>query len=74
MTENSYRMAPPGFTAEQWEEFMEKGMLVFENALTPDEVELSQTLPSSSAPRFLPRSSCPPARKRPGMCGLPSMA
>ena len=39
MAESSYRVAPPGFTVEQWEEFMENGMLVFENALSRDEVE-----------------------------------
>ena len=39
MTENSYRVAPPGFTLEQWEEFMKNGMLVFENALSRDEVD-----------------------------------
>ena len=39
MAESSYRVAPSGFTFEQWEEFMENGMLVFENALSRDEVE-----------------------------------
>ncbi len=39
MTEHSYRIAPPGFTVEQWEEFMANGMLVFENALSSDEVD-----------------------------------
>ena len=39
MTEPDYRVAPPGFTPEQWEEFLDRGMLVFRNALSQDEVD-----------------------------------
>ena len=39
MDQNRYRVAPAGFTVEQWEEFMEDGMLVLEGALSRDEVE-----------------------------------
>ena len=35
----TYRKAPPGFSDEQWERFMEDGFLVIENALTGDEVD-----------------------------------
>ena len=38
VTETSYQVAPPGFTPEQWEEFLERGMLVFRNALSQEEV------------------------------------
>ncbi|MBW3625404.1 MAG: phytanoyl-CoA dioxygenase family protein [Armatimonadetes bacterium] len=33
----AYKVAPPGFTPEQWEAFERDGFLLFENALTPDE-------------------------------------
>ena len=39
MTKQSFRIAPPGFTLHQWEEFMEKGMLIFENAIPMNEVQ-----------------------------------
>lgn len=39
MADQDYRVAPPGFTREQWDSFMEEGMLVIENALTDDEVD-----------------------------------
>ena len=39
MTEQTYRVAPKGFTPEQWEEFMKEGVLVIENALSQDEVD-----------------------------------
>ncbi|GIX07496.1 MAG: hypothetical protein KatS3mg115_1899 [Candidatus Poribacteria bacterium] len=35
----AYHVAPPGFTKDQWEEFMEEGFLIIEDALTPEEVE-----------------------------------
>lgn len=38
MTETDYRVAPPGFTREQREQFDRDGFLVLENALTADEV------------------------------------
>lgn len=37
--DEQYRLAPPGFTNDQWETFMEDGILVIENALTDDEVD-----------------------------------
>tara|TARA_B100000700_G_scaffold303059_1_gene374145 strand:- start:209 stop:1102 length:894 start_codon:yes stop_codon:yes gene_type:complete len=37
-TEN-YRLAPHGFSEEQWDQFMEDGFLVIENALPDDEVD-----------------------------------
>lgn len=39
MTENTYRVAPPGFTPDQWEEFQEHGILVFENAIPQEDVK-----------------------------------
>lgn len=39
MTENSFRVAPPGFTPDQWEEFQENGILVFENAIPQEDVQ-----------------------------------
>lgn len=39
MSEAKYRIAPPGFTKDQWESFMEEGMLVIEDALSSDEVD-----------------------------------
>ena len=39
MADQEYRVAPPGFTREQWDSFMEEGMLVIEDALTEDEVD-----------------------------------
>ena len=35
----TYRLAPPGFSEEQWDQFMEDGFLVIENALSDDEVD-----------------------------------
>ncbi|HZP85071.1 MAG TPA: phytanoyl-CoA dioxygenase family protein [Chthonomonadaceae bacterium] len=40
MSETTYKVAPPGFTPEQWEAFERDGFLLLENALTPDEVRL----------------------------------
>lgn len=34
----TYRLAPKGFSPEQWTEFMDEGLLVLENALSQDEV------------------------------------
>ena len=34
MSETSYRMAPPGFTDEQWQTFETEGFIVVEDALT----------------------------------------
>lgn len=31
MAEKAYRLAPPGFTRTQWDDFMEEGFLVIEN-------------------------------------------
>ena len=39
MSEQDYRVAPPGFTRDQWEEFQEDGMLVVEDALTDEECD-----------------------------------
>ncbi len=36
--ETTYKLAPTGFTPEQWDAFDRDGYLVLENALTPDEV------------------------------------
>ncbi len=33
-----HKVAPPGFTPEQWEAFDRDGYLILENALTPDEI------------------------------------
>jgi hypothetical protein len=38
MAEAVHRVAPTGFAGDEWDEFMEDGFLVFEDALTPDEV------------------------------------
>jgi hypothetical protein len=35
----SYRRAPAGFSRDQWDTFMDEGMLVIENALTDEEVD-----------------------------------
>ena len=37
MPKPTYRIAPPGFTEAQWDEFMEEGFLIFENALSSGE-------------------------------------
>ena len=39
MSEQKYRVAPPGFTRDQWDEFQENGMLVVEDALTDEECD-----------------------------------
>lgn len=39
MAEQEYRVAPPGFTREQWDAFMEEGLLVIEDALSDAEVD-----------------------------------
>lgn len=38
MSNEQYRVAPAGFTEEQWETFLEDGIIVMENALSQDEV------------------------------------
>ena len=39
MNTSQYRIAPPGFTADQWQTFLDDGILIFENALSDDEVD-----------------------------------
>jgi len=39
MNQSSYRKPPPGFTPDQWDEFMREGFLTLENALTQDEID-----------------------------------
>ena len=39
MSEQTYRVAPKGFTPQQWEQFMTEGFLVIENALSQDEID-----------------------------------
>jgi hypothetical protein len=39
MQNGTYRKAPPGFSVEQWETFLEDGILIIENALSDDEVD-----------------------------------
>ena len=34
----TYRVAPPGFSREQWREFRDRGIVIIENALTPEEI------------------------------------
>ncbi len=38
MSQPAYKVVPPGFTPEQWEAFDRDGYLIFENALSPEEV------------------------------------
>ena len=37
--ENNYRIAPPGFTSEQWETFNEDGIIFIEDALSEEEID-----------------------------------
>ena len=37
-TDHAYRLAPPGFTDQQWAQFQRDGFLVIENAIAPDDV------------------------------------
>ncbi len=39
MDNSPYRIAPPGFTPEQWETFLRDGIITIENALSEDEVD-----------------------------------
>ena len=39
MSEQTYRVAPKGFTLEQWQQFMTEGFLVIANALSQDEID-----------------------------------
>ena len=39
MAEQEYRVVPPGFTRDQWGQFMEDGYLILEDALSDDEVD-----------------------------------
>jgi hypothetical protein len=53
MSEIAYKVAPPGFTPEQWEAFDRDGYLIFENALTPDEVrEYMEVIDEVAAKHF----------------------
>lgn len=57
MSTQSYRKAPPGFTLDQWETFLEDGILVFENVLSDDEVdELLAAVDrvATASPKFQP--------------------
>ena len=38
MTQHTYKPAPAGFTRDLWDEFMDEGFLVFEDALSQDDV------------------------------------
>ncbi len=40
MTENSYRIAPEGFTQAQWEKFLNDGIIFIEVALSQDEIDI----------------------------------
>ena len=35
---SAYRVAPPGFSPDQWREFRERGIVILEDALTPEEI------------------------------------
>lgn len=39
MVENGYRLAPAGFTEEQWETFLRDGIIIMEGALSQDEID-----------------------------------
>ncbi len=39
MSETVYRKAPPGFTDQQWEQFDRDGYLIFENALSQEQID-----------------------------------
>ncbi len=39
MDQQTYRLAPPGFTPEQWEQFTTEGCLVVEDALSQEEID-----------------------------------
>lgn len=39
VSQESYKRAPPGFTVEQWEQFNRDGFLVFEHAISAEDVE-----------------------------------
>ena len=57
MAEQTYRTAPPGFTSALWDEFMEEGFLIFENALNEDETAYYRNAIDEVAaadPRFNP--------------------
>ena len=55
MTDSQYRLAPPGFSDEEWEIFERDGMLFFEDALdqnTIDELTAAIDRVCQSSPRF----------------------
>ncbi len=39
MPQQTYHLAPKGFTPQQWEQFVTEGLLVIENALSKDEID-----------------------------------
>ncbi len=39
MAENAYRVAPAGFTKEQWKTFLRDGIIIIEDALSHNEIE-----------------------------------
>lgn len=39
MSKQQYRLAPKGFSPEQWEQFTTEGLIVIENALSQDEID-----------------------------------
>ena len=38
-TEEKYRVAPPGFTTEQWETFNEDGIIFIEDAISDEDIQ-----------------------------------
>lgn len=38
-TEQKYRVAPPGFTAEQWKTFNEDGIIFIEDAISDADIQ-----------------------------------
>ena len=56
-TEEKYRVAPPGFTAEQWKTFNEDGIIFIEDAISEAEVQTyidAIDCISATSPKYTP--------------------
>ena len=55
MTDSTYRIAPPGFTDDEWETFNREGILFFEDALDQaaiDELTAAINRVCQSSPKY----------------------
>lgn len=51
MTDSTYRIAPPGFTDDEWDTFNREGILFFEDALDQQALDELTVASAAQGPR-----------------------